>query len=129
MKLKEIKTAREFKLPNVRVEFVTEGTALKEIILYPEGSTTSYSLKTGPSYTETVKVFERVMFEQKTVHRIAGTVLGLRVQQDFDDPKEASKRIDELRDQDPDLILNVYPVNVIVDDAGDAVKEDDGIPF
>lgn len=128
MKLREIKTARELKLPGIRVEFVTEGTSLKEVILRPEEGDTSYLVKPGASYADCLKAYERIQFETKTVHRVSGTLLGGGFQQDFDTPEAASKRIDELRDQDPHLDLGVQPVNVIVDEAGEPVATDD-IPF
>ena len=129
MKLVEIKAAKGLKLPGIRVEFVTEGTSIKEVILRPEEGETSFLIKAGASYAECLKLFERVQFENKTVHRVKGTLLGLAVQQDFDTPEAASKRIDELMDQDANADLTVAPATVLVDEVGEPVAGVDDIPF
>ena len=92
MKLVEIKSVNEVTLPGVRVEFVTEGTLLKEVIFRPEGSEDSWSIRPGPAYQESLKVFRRSMFETVERFRLSGTVLGVRVQEDFDTRNEAESK-------------------------------------
>lgn len=129
MKLVQIKTARELKLPGTYVEFVTEGDALKEIILRPEGEPESYSIKPGTSYSDTVRVFIRREFEVKDQWRLTGTLRGLKVQQDFDTEKEAQQALNE--NQDGMKGGAIKPVQVRVDEAGEPVgpAPGDDIPF
>lgn len=129
MKLVQIKTARELKLPGTHVEFVTEGDALKEIILRPEGEPESYSVKPGTSYSDTVRVFIRREFEVKEQWRLTGTLRGLKVQQDFDTEKEAQQALNENQDGMKDGAIK--PVQVRVDEAGEPlpVPAADDIPF
>lgn len=132
MKLKEIKTAREVLLPGIRVEFVIEGTALKEVILQPEGEEVSYAIKSGENYTSTIKLFERLEYETKTVTRLSGTFMGLKVQEDFDNIGEANRRIDELGAVAATDGLMVKPAQVKVDETGFPLSNSDidsDIPF
>ena len=130
MKLKQIKTARELKLPGIRVEFVKEENKLVELIIRPEGEEVSYSVRPGESYNQSIRVYERRDFETKTVHRLKGTFMGLKVHEDFDTPEEASRRADELTIKDCNAELIVVPVEVKVDESGEPVPGlDSDIPF
>ena len=129
MKLVQIKTARELKLPGTSVEFVTEGDSLKEVILRPEGEPESYSIKVANTYSDSVKVFIRREFEVKEQWRLTGTLRGLKVQQDFDTEKEAQQALNENQDVMKDGAIK--PVQVRVDEAGEPVgpADHDDIPF
>lgn len=130
MKLKQVNTVRELKLPGIRVEFVKEESKLVEVILSPEGEEVSYSIRPGESYTNAVRVYERREFETKTVHRLKGTFMGLKVHEDFDTPEAASRRADELKDKDYNADLSVSPVDIRVDESGEPVPGlDSDIPF
>lgn len=129
MKLVQIKTARELKLPGTHVEFVTEGDTLKEIIFRPEGEEESYAIRKGGTYTDEIKAFVRREFEVKEVWRLTGTFTGVNVFQDYDDETEANHQMVSLNARGGDL--KVTPVKVRVDEAGEPVgpAPGDDIPF
>lgn len=130
MKLKAITTAREVVLPGIRVEFVTEGTSLKEMILSPENDDRSYSVRPVDTYSATLKVFQRLEFETKTVYRLKGVFMGLKVHEDHDTESKALQRRLELDLKDTDAILEVVQVEIRVDDSGEPVPGlDNDIPF
>lgn len=129
MKLVQIKTARELKLPGTSVEFVTEGDTLKEIIFRPEGEEESFSIRKGGTYTDEIKVFIRREYEVVERWRLSGTIHGVNVQQDFDKESEALSKLSNLTAQGGSLGVN--PVKVRVDEAGEPLKDapNDDIPF
>lgn len=132
MKLVQIKTARELKLPGTHIEFVTEGDSLKEVIFRPEGEEETYSIKPGTSYSDTVRVFLRREYEVKEVHRVTGNFFDVNVSQDFDTPKEASDKVNSMTSRDANAELKITPVKVRVDEAGEPIKNaplNDDIPF
>ena len=129
MKLVQIKTSRELKLPGTHVEFVTEGDTLKEIIFRPEGEEESYAIRNPGNYSNALNVFSRREFEVKDQWRLTGTLRGLKVQQDFDTEKEAQQALNENQDGMKDGVIK--PVKVRVDEAGEPVgpAPGDDIPF
>lgn len=128
MKLVQIKTARELKLPGTSVEFVTEGDTLKEVILRPEGEEDSYSIRHPGSYANNVTVWVRRDFEVVERYRLSGTVHGVNVQQDYVHEHDANTA----RDKFPESAgLEVKLVKVRLNDAGEPVgpAPGDDIPF
>lgn len=128
MKLVLIKTARELKLPGVHVEFVTEGDVLKELILRPEGEPESYCVRSGETYSSSIKVFIRREFEMKERFRLSGTMHGIKFQQDYDSQGEAESAKRQLPASGE---YEINPVKVRVDEAGEPVgpAPGDDIPF
>lgn len=130
MKLVQIKTARELKLPGIHVEFVTEGDTLKEVILRPEGEPESYAIRHPGSYSNAINVFVRREFEIKERFRLSGTLFDIKVIQDFDDKGEAERKRDSMLNRDASADLKVELVQVRVDEAGEPVAHlNDDIPF
>lgn len=128
MKLVQIKTARELKLPGTHVEFVTEGDNLIEVILRPEGEEETYSIKKTDAYTANVKVFIRRDFEVVERYRLSGSVHGVNVQQDYVHEHDANKARDKFPESDG---LEVKLVKVRLNDVGAPVgpAPGDDIPF
>lgn len=128
MKLVQIKTARELKLPGTSVEFVTEGDTLKEIIFRPEGEEESFSVKYGDAYASNLKVFVRREFEIKERQRLSGTMHGVEFSKDFDNVAEADAAARQLP---ASATYEIKPVKVRVDEAGEPlpVPAVDDIPF
>lgn len=130
MKLKQINTAREVVLPGIRVELVTEGTNIKELILSPENDDRSYSVRPADTYSATLKLYQRLEFETKTVYRLKGVFMGLKVHEDHDTESKAIQRRSELDVKDIDALLEIVPVEIRVDESGEPVPGlDNDIPF
>ena len=130
MKLVQINTARELKLPGTSVEFVTEGSALKEVILRPEGEEESYSIKPADTYSGNIRVFIRREYEVVDKWRLTGTLCGFPISKDFDSEPEAKKGLDKVHASVEGA--KIAPVKVRVDEAGEPVKSQphlDDIPF
>lgn len=128
MKLERMKTASQVKLPGINIEFVTEDRTLTEIILRPEGSEASYSVRNGGGYSSSLVIFSRCLYDTKEVFRLAGTYQGLRVSEDFDEETEALDKLSRLVSEDPKAKLTVEKVKARVDEAGEVVASSD-IPF
>lgn len=127
MKLVQIKTARELKLPGTSVEFVTEGDSLKEVIFRPEGEEETFSIKPGENYASNIKVFVRREYEIVERYRLSGAVHGVNVQQDYVHEHDANTARDKFPEGSG---LQVNPVKVRLNDVGEPVGPvNDDIPF
>ena len=125
MKLKQVKLAREVKLPGVRVEFVVEDQKLVELILEPEGDQGSYSVRPGENYTQSIRIYQRLPYEVREVYRLQGKFRGLNVHEDFESLEAANRRVEELRQDDYSLDVSVGLIKVRVDESGELVKSSD----
>jgi len=126
MKLVSIKSVNEIHLPSVRVEFEKENDTIVGVQLTNENGD-AFFIRGAESYARSVKIFRRQDFETKQVHRLQGTVLGIKVSEDFDNEYDASTRRDSILARDPSAELAIVEQTIKVDDAGHAVETD--IPF
>lgn len=131
MKLVSIKSPSEMTLPGVHVALEKENDTVVGILLTNEKGDT-FCIRGAESYSRSIKIFRRQDFETKKVHRLQGTVLGIKVSEDFDEEYDATSRRDKILAKDASAELAIVECTIKVDDAGNAIESnasDSEIPF
>lgn len=124
MNLVSIKALSEVSLTGVRIEWVKEDKGIKEIHVR-DAKGGHLVIKSGPSYSETLKLLVPQPFEEATRWQISGRFLDVAdICEHFEHDYEAREKFNdyERKAGNSDSGLKLEKVSVLVDDDGKVVK-------
>lgn len=119
-KWKKVEHVGALKIAGVKIEAETEDKKLKAVLLTDaEGRT--FKIASAGSYEDAIKLFEPQPFDEQERHVVRGEIAGVRVEEFFDSAFEAKQRQRDLEAKDAKV--EVVEVKVLIDDAGNVVKQ------
>lgn len=118
MKYTDVKSAKDFALPGVSIEYETNGSAL-EAVHFKTGDR-SFRIRGTDTYSRNVQVQERLEYETSERYVVKGRMHGVSVLEYYPRMSDADKRHRELRDHGD--FEDVVSVKVLVNDKDEVVK-------
>lgn len=118
MKLIQIKKASEVELePTISVEFVSEGSSIKEVIIH---ANERYSIRASSNYDSSLKVFRCVTHVSRDRWVVTGKRGPVELRGEYDSREAADEAAEEFRnDGATDVEVTVEKVWVREDEAND----------
>lgn len=88
----------KLKLSGVYLETVYQDGQLTELRLDIPENESRFVLKVAQTYSNAIGVYEVLDYEEKKVHQVAGSLLGIHISENFEDKYEADARAQKIRE-------------------------------
>ena len=136
MRMNLLKDAAEIKaelnLSGVYLETVYQDGVLTELRLDIPENESRFVIKVAATYSNEIGVYEVLDYEEKKVHQVTGSLLGIGISENFEDQYEAKARAEKIIDAGGEVEVKEVTIRVRDGDCDPfpaTSTADDDLPF